>query len=180
MGYHCISPSTVSKEHKNYYNLYKQRNHGQSSIYHIPTCLVCDKSNTTYPHIKLQLIMNPKANKSLCCYSYDIYRACIKRLKKCREWVPHTKTRKKVHFNIYPQTVFHAEPNSKLNSVLQIFTCATLKNAGIFSSNYKRRYTSTYFQFPSNHFQQAWDHCKVQGGRCERLTTLPPSWVTAM
>jgi len=99
LGYHCIASNTVSKEQKNYYNLYKQWNHGQSSIFHILTRLVRDKSNTTHPHVNLQLVMNPKANKSVCCYSYDIYRAYIKCLKKYQEWVTHTKTRKEVHFN---------------------------------------------------------------------------------
>jgi hypothetical protein len=124
LRYHCIASNTVSKEQKNFYNLYKQLNHGHSSIFHILTRLVRDKSNTTQPHVNLQLVMNPNANNSVCCYSYDIYKAYTKCLQKCQERVLHTKTRKEVHFNIYPQTVFHAQPNSELNSVLQIFICA--------------------------------------------------------
>jgi hypothetical protein len=70
----------------------------QYSIFQRPWCVT--NPITTHSHVNLQRVMKPKANKWACCYSYNIYRAYTKCLKKCQERVPHTKTRGKVHFNI--------------------------------------------------------------------------------
>jgi hypothetical protein len=115
---------------------YAQQKHGQSSVFHILTRLVHNKSDNTHPHVNLQLVMNPKANKSVCCYGYNIYRARIKCLKKCQEWVPHIKTRKKVHMNIYPQFPMHS-PTASWTQSFRFLPVPTLKNVGTFSFNYK-------------------------------------------
>jgi len=88
-----------------------------------------------------------------CPVSVD--RAYLQCLGKLQEWVPHTKTKKRVHINICPQTVFKVQLNSVLASVLYILSLGTLHNdPSVFTFSWTWTDTSpTHILYLSNHFQ---------------------------